>query len=104
MEKTGEPQYSEAINRADEAYDKLREVLRQQGGLGKKLKIAIQTRLHTQNPKRLAELSSEIGRLSEQILFFDAEKGKLVAEMGGWTDKHKRGRELMDRTKTKYIN
>lgn len=104
METTGTPQYSETINRAAESYDKLQEVLGKLRELEATLKATMQKRLQAQDPKVLDDLKEEIGRLSKQILFLDAEKERLTTEVKWLMGEHRKGQDLMDEVKPKHIN
>ncbi len=104
MKSSGEHRYSEHVHKAGEAFDSLQEAEAKQKELEAELRAATQKRLHTQDQASLDELSRDIARLNDQILFFEGEKARLAAEVGEHTDKHLKGEELLEHTETKHIN
>jgi predicted nucleic acid-binding Zn-ribbon protein len=104
MKETGNPQYSEAISKAGEAYDQLQEALSQLRDLRAKLKTTTQKRLHTQNPQKLLDYKTEIDWLNQQILLVDARKETLALKIRESMEQHEKGQALMEEVKPKHLN
>lgn len=92
------------MHKAGEAFDSLQEAETKQRQLEEELTATMQSRLHTTDQAELDRLSEVIAKLNQQILFYEAEKARLAAEVGEHTDRHMKGEELLDQAETKHVN
>lgn len=99
-----EHNYSEYIHKAGEVFDSLQEVETKKQQLEKEYAAAMQRRLRANKTEELNRLSQEIAKLRQEILFYEEEKSRLAAQVREYTEKHMKGRMLLDQTETKHIN